>query len=35
LKIYFKNGWAKVEIVMKPRGGIETVVSAEYPQNEK
>ena len=24
--------WVKVEVVMKPRGGIQTVVSAEYPQ---
>jgi len=23
--------WAKVEVVMKPRGGIQTVVTAEYP----
>ncbi len=25
--------WAKVEVVMKPRGGIQTVVAAEYPQS--
>jgi len=27
--------WAKVEVLMKPRGGIQTVVTAEYPQTRK
>lgn len=27
--------WAKVEVVMKPRGGIATTVTAEYPQPKK
>jgi 7-cyano-7-deazaguanine reductase len=27
--------WIKVEVAMKPRGGIQTVVSAEYPPTKK
>jgi len=27
--------WARVEVLMKPRGGIQTIVSAEYPQTRK
>ena len=27
--------WVKVEVAMKPRGGIETVVTAEYPQTKR
>ena len=27
--------WMRVEVVMNPRGGIATMVSAEYPQRKK
>lgn len=30
-----KPRWMRVEVVMNPRGGIATTVSAEYPQNKK
>ena len=30
-----KPRWAKVEIVMNPRGGIKTVVKAEYKNNKR
>ncbi len=30
-----KPRWMKVEVIMNPRGGIATTVTAEYPQNKK
>jgi 7-cyano-7-deazaguanine reductase len=30
-----KPRWMRVEVVMNPRGGIATTVSAEYPQSKK
>ncbi|MBF0571806.1 MAG: NADPH-dependent 7-cyano-7-deazaguanine reductase QueF [Candidatus Omnitrophica bacterium] len=27
--------WMRVEVIMNPRGGIGTMVSAEYPKNKK
>ena len=30
-----KPRWMKIDVVMNPRGGIATTVSAEYPHNRK
>ncbi len=30
-----KPRWMKVEVIMNPRSGIATTVTAEYPQNKK
>ena len=30
-----KPRWMKIEVIMKPRGGISTTVSAEYPRGSK